>query len=145
MKGKSSSYSWQHKLWSGDKVKWNVSTDTTQLHRWMKKKILPEAVWPHRLVDAFRLLCYISAAGFQEEMRDETTARLCAVSLCPSLLNHLLFLTSAWRICGLLNPPTNQSRRQQALQTLLRQTHCSALPLWGDTASPELSFCGDLM
>lgn len=78
--------------------KTSSKTLTLQLHRCMKKRsfsalqeILPEAVWLHRLVDAFRLLCWISAAGFQEETRDETTERQSAVQLCSSLLNPLLF------------------------------------------------------
>lgn len=86
----------------------------------------------NRLVDASRILCCISAAGFLEEMRDETTECLSAVQLCPSLLNPLSFHTSASEICGMLNPPANQSRRQQALLTLAETKTLSPPSLCGE-------------
>lgn len=87
---------------------------------------------------------------FQEDLRGETVC-LCAVSLCPSLRNRLVFHTSAWTICELLNlqptsPEDNKPCRLCWDQHIVgeRQHHLSWAAVgiwWKDVSNQSPTVC----
>lgn len=77
----------------------------------------------------------------KRETRQQSVSLL-SNSVHPSSI--LCYFTTASRICGMLNPPTNQARRQQTLQTLAETKTLFPSPsvggdsiTWG--CSPRLS------